>query len=74
MNKIWHHGIIKYQQKNRVYPPKEIHAEMIATLWAELHLYQQWKNGRLNVRGGVPCKLAGVVTKGYQNSNLKITD
>ena len=31
MNKIWHHGIIKYLHKKRL-APKDIHADMVATL------------------------------------------
>ena len=31
MDKIWHHGIIKYLQKKRL-APKDIHADMVATL------------------------------------------
>ena len=31
MDKIWHHGLIRYLQKKRL-TPKQIHADMFATL------------------------------------------
>ena len=49
MNKIWHRGIIKYLQKKGL-APKDIHADMVATLGMMLQLYQQRKSGQLNSR------------------------
>ena len=68
MDKIWHHGIIKYLQKKGL-APKDIHANMVATLGNDapaLSTVKNWaaefKRGRESLeddpRAGCPASAA----------------
>ena len=45
MDKLWHHGIIKYLQKEGL-APKKIHANMVATLGDDTPALSTVKKGR----------------------------
>lgn len=45
MDKVWHHGAIKYLQKKPL-APKDIHADMVIILGDDVQLYQWWKSGQ----------------------------
>ena len=45
MDRIWHRGVIRYLQKKGLAPPKDIHADMVATLGDDapaLSTVQKW--------------------------------
>ncbi|XP_029636823.1 uncharacterized protein LOC115212122 [Octopus sinensis] len=51
MDKIWHHGIIKYLQEKGL-APKDIHADVVATLGADapaLSIVKKWA-GRESIK------------------------
>ena len=56
MDKIWYRGIIKYLQEKKGLAPKDIHADMVATLGADapaLSTVKKWASEFTKGRGSL---------------------